>query len=461
MIQLPNSSLVHFEKGETLFRQGDLSKELYLIHSGKVQVRIEKNGKEIPIVTLEKDSFVGEMSFISGIPRTATVTALTPVVASALSADLLSDEVCGLSDWCLSIAKGLVQKLHRATSLLSGLNPAQNLGPEQIWDNLLVHQKSELAPGRLYLNGYFHAGSVNMVKEKIRELKLKGQRPIVLDFSRVVDIDIEVLDYVSALTQMGGKESPEILLENVQLIRDKVVTLKGIRNIMSKTAMPRRRVEQGEFLIRQDQTDASMYVVRSGRFKIFRYVDGKEVLLSYAEPGEVVGEMALIKEGSRAASVRAEKTSVVYVIDIEALHHNKFNVPEWFMKVLETLTARIRNTNLMTDEIIKNRGKRRQKVDFAHPIGLILDHDSPGLIVLQGHLIVENMEFLSYLIHGSLAKDVKQFTLDLSRVKSIDPDAIRFLMTLSMSVKSAGGNVAIRGPHKDLLMLLKQYDLQD
>lgn len=246
MIKLPNSSLVHFEKGETLFRQDDLSKELYLIHSGKVQVKIEKNGKEIPIATLEQDSFVGEMSFISGIPRTATVKALTPVVASVLSADLLSDEICGLSDWCLSIAKGLVQKLHRATSLLSGLNPSQDMGPEQIWDNLLIHQKSEKAPGRLYLNGYFHAGSINMVKEKIRELELKGQKPIIMDFSRVVDIDIEALDYISALTQMGGKENPEILLENVQLIRDKVVTLKGIRNIMSKTSMPRRISPSGE-----------------------------------------------------------------------------------------------------------------------------------------------------------------------------------------------------------------------
>ena len=42
---LPNSSLVHFKQGEVLFRQGDSSRELYLIHSGTVQVFIVKNGK--------------------------------------------------------------------------------------------------------------------------------------------------------------------------------------------------------------------------------------------------------------------------------------------------------------------------------------------------------------------------------------------------------------------------------
>ena len=225
--------------------------------------------------------------------------------------------------------------------------------------------------------------------------------------------------------------------------------------------MPLRRVAQGEYLIRQDQTDTTMYVVKSGRFKVFRHVDGKEVTLSYAEEGEVIGEMALIKEGPRAASVRAEKTSVVYVIDLNELHHNRFNVPEWFMKVLETLTARIRNTDHMVDSIIKNRKNKKTKVTWSKPLGLILDYENPGEILLQGHLVLENMEFLSFLVNGMLGKEMKQFILDLSRVKSIEPDAIRYLMTLSMGVKSAGGNVTIRGPHKDLLLLLKQYDLED
>lgn len=454
---LPNSSLVHFKKDEILFRQGDSSRELYLIHSGTVQVFVTKNTKMIPITEMGKDSVVGEMSFVSGIPRTATAVAKTPVIASVVGVEVLSDEVFGLSNWCLSLAKGLVQKLHKATVLLEDMTSTRGDEAGQAWDSLAIQQRENRAKGRLFLIGSLTGKDVNTVKEKVREMKAKGHRPVILDFSQVIDVDREGMEYLSLLIQSGAKDDPEVVLENVQLVRNKLLALQGIMKIISTTQMPLRRVNQGEFLIRQNQLDTTMYVVKSGKFKVFREVEGKEVVFFHAEEGDVLGEMALIKEGNRSASVQAEKSSVVYVIEAAAFHDNRFNVPDWFMKVLLILISRIRSTNLMVDYLVQNQKKKTDKKKWAAPLGILLDHENPGEILLQGHLVLENMEYLYILIRGMQGREIQNFVLDLSRVKEVEQEALRFLLGLVAEVEARGGTLKIEGPQKNLVTMIKEY----
>jgi len=63
-------------KGETIIRQGDKGRCLYVLTYGKVGVIYEENFKEYPLAELSPGSFFGEMSYYSKGPREATVTAL-------------------------------------------------------------------------------------------------------------------------------------------------------------------------------------------------------------------------------------------------------------------------------------------------------------------------------------------------------------------------------------------------
>lgn len=57
------SNSKHYEKGETIYNQGDISKDLYIVHKGKVKIsRFTKDGKEQVLRTLEPGSFMGELS---------------------------------------------------------------------------------------------------------------------------------------------------------------------------------------------------------------------------------------------------------------------------------------------------------------------------------------------------------------------------------------------------------------
>ena len=123
--------------------------------------------------------------------------------------------------------------------------------------------------------------------------------------------------------------------------------------------MPLRRVEDGDILIRQGEIENIMYVVKTGLFSIYREVKGEELTLGQAESGEVLGEMSLIKEGKRSASVRAEKSSSVYVIDTREFYKNLYNVPNWFLEVIRGLVERLRQTNVMLGLLVKNRKKEK------------------------------------------------------------------------------------------------------
>ncbi len=61
--------------GKVLMQEGDRGREFFVIISGEVEVR--RKGRKV--ATLSAGSFVGEMALLSKAPRSATVTAVTPL----------------------------------------------------------------------------------------------------------------------------------------------------------------------------------------------------------------------------------------------------------------------------------------------------------------------------------------------------------------------------------------------
>ncbi|MBD2175486.1 mechanosensitive ion channel [Pseudanabaena sp. FACHB-1998] len=66
----------HFDIAQVICQENDPSDEFYIILSGVVEVFSEKNNQ--PIATLGEGEFFGEISLLTGTPRTATVRALAP-----------------------------------------------------------------------------------------------------------------------------------------------------------------------------------------------------------------------------------------------------------------------------------------------------------------------------------------------------------------------------------------------
>lgn len=78
-------SIVKIKKGNIIMTEGELDDTFYVILSGKVQIL--KDDKEIALIGLGE--CFGEMAYISGQPRVATVQAKTDCIVMRISATLL------------------------------------------------------------------------------------------------------------------------------------------------------------------------------------------------------------------------------------------------------------------------------------------------------------------------------------------------------------------------------------
>lgn len=65
-----------FADGDLIFMEGDDSREMYVVLEGEVVVsKKAANGGEIELARLKKGNFVGEMSLLESLPRSATARA--------------------------------------------------------------------------------------------------------------------------------------------------------------------------------------------------------------------------------------------------------------------------------------------------------------------------------------------------------------------------------------------------
>jgi CRP-like cAMP-binding protein len=64
-----------FDDGEVIVREGEESREMYVIQQGTVVVTKRIEGREVELASLTRGSFFGEMSLLESLPRNATVRA--------------------------------------------------------------------------------------------------------------------------------------------------------------------------------------------------------------------------------------------------------------------------------------------------------------------------------------------------------------------------------------------------
>ncbi len=84
--------------------------------------------------------------------------------------------------------------------------------------------------------------------------------------------------------------------------------------------MEMRNTTPDEVIIRQGDVDDSMFIVSSGRVKITKTGDeGKEIVLAHLSDGAFFGEMALLSESPRTASVIAEEETLLFQVSREVL----------------------------------------------------------------------------------------------------------------------------------------------
>ncbi len=326
---------VHFEEGQRIIAQGKAAEEFFVIAEGRVAVYVTgKDGRDRVLGEKQAPDFFGEMGmhFESEQCWTASVVAVEYTM-------------------CLSITKAALRKfLSQATPdvrakllLIMGRRVEKSLSE--------IPFLSHLSPSELQLLG-------TMVKYRIlnRDEILFKRGNMGTDFFIV---------YSGRVTARGG-----------------VKTTK--KSVISKPTKSRKsiHIDSGNTqFITDGHTRGSVHVVGRSEFSVMGF-DGldasEEVYMIEFGPGEFLGELGLVMGIPRTATVIADETSLLFVLEKDVFRA--------FLRLIDMNFDRYMKVRLL--EYLRNRYKQLTFFNAIHPEKLSKLADYCKIEVWQPNKIV-------------------------------------------------------------------------
>ena len=115
----------------------------------------------------------------------------------------------------------------------------------------------------------------------------------------------------------------------------------------------RRSYEQGDVIFHRDDPGNTLYVIRTGRVRIFlTSPEGQEVALALFRAGDAFGELALFDGQPRSASAMAIEPVETYSIQRPDFMAIVTRRPRMALQLLATLSQRLRQTDEMVEDLL-------------------------------------------------------------------------------------------------------------
>ncbi len=111
-----------FSAGETIFSEGDSSREAYLIHSGRVEILKNSPRGQLCLAVVGAGDVIGEMGLLEELPRSATARAVDPVLTSAIGADEFLRLLLDDPEEALGLLRALFERLRTMNQVLADLD---------------------------------------------------------------------------------------------------------------------------------------------------------------------------------------------------------------------------------------------------------------------------------------------------------------------------------------------------
>jgi predicted CoA-binding protein/signal transduction histidine kinase len=124
----------------------------------------------------------------------------------------------------------------------------------------------------------------------------------------------------------------------------------------------------GELLFAEGSKGDRAYVIKVGQLEILKTSGGRDVLLAVRESGEVIGEMSLLEEAPRMASVRARTDSELLAIHQEQLDEMLNTSASAARAMLHTMLSRWHATEAMLRQSEKMAQLATMTAGVAHEL---------------------------------------------------------------------------------------------
>jgi signal transduction histidine kinase/predicted CoA-binding protein len=138
------------------------------------------------------------------------------------------------------------------------------------------------------------------------------------------------------------------------------------------------QIKAGEELFSEGARGDRAYVIQDGQLEILKNSGGRQVLISVRGSGDVIGEMALLEDSPRSASVRARTDAILLAIHQEQLDQLLDSSGSAAKAMLHTVLNRFRHTS----SALRQSEKMAQLGTFT--AGIAHELNNPAAAVKRG-----------------------------------------------------------------------------
>jgi CRP-like cAMP-binding protein len=369
--------LVHtLPPGHAIVKQGDTGKSVYVIASGSVKVwTTSPAGERLDLATLGPSDFFGEISFLTGKPRTATVETAEEAVILEVTEDKLSELVGQrprvmqvLQEYSDMRSKGTSDKIQssgKASEISTG-SPESNAGKaamqkadgsekSRLIDSIQKQvSKSDWKSVIAEMEKLFAVDRDPIIRVRMGDAyqKLNQKAEAVKEYTRAADMYAEQGAVVKALAQYklalrldpGNKQAQERIesLHSNKTVKESKPEPR--EQGAGKPAGPTSSViplfagfSQEEFtaftkvmnvhplpaglpIVEQHDSGKSVYIIASGSVKVYTtLLSGERVDLAVLGPSDFFGEMSFLTGKTRTATVETAEDSVILEVTEDKL----------------------------------------------------------------------------------------------------------------------------------------------
>ena len=373
--------VVHIHQpGQAIVKQGDTGQSVYIIANGSIKVwTATPAGERLDLARLGASDFFGEMSFLTGKPRTATVETAEDAVVLEVTEDKLRELVARrprvlevLQQYSDMRAKGMSEKIQSTQKApepaVENVPPPkapearietvpQPKAPEASEKAKLIDaiqkfvSKSDWKSVITEMEKLFAMGPDPIIRVRIGDAyqKLNRKAEAVKEYLRAADMYADTGAVVKALAQYKLALRLDPASRQAQ---DRIEALHSNKTVKESKAEP---VEQGaqkpassviplfagftqeEFnaftkvmnvhplpgglpIIEQHDTGKSVYIIANGSVKVYTtLLSGERVDLAVLWPGDFFGEMSFLTGKPRTATVETAEDAVILEVTEDQL----------------------------------------------------------------------------------------------------------------------------------------------
>jgi CRP-like cAMP-binding protein len=110
-------------------------------------------------------------------------------------------------------------------------------------------------------------------------------------------------------------------------------------------------LQQGEIFYTPYDRSERLFILKKGRVRVYKTIDGRELTLSMVEAGTVFGEMALTGQRLEEAYAQAIEPSILIAMSREEVEHLILQKPQVGLHITHLLSERLRRYETRLEDI--------------------------------------------------------------------------------------------------------------